>query len=483
MSTLLKAHLLKTDDPFIMLKCFVEDILKEQGLTWDDLVNALKREAGSKKLYDKLPFSPELKNGLKELMEIDSGFFGRGKLIEQKITRRTPITIEIDPESEGEDWLAGATLRGKATSGKRVRQDPRLIYPKKKKKDGKIIPIEEGGGYETPETEETVEVPPKGAPKISGRPKGAPKTTTELGDDPMHPNVREKNIRNFINALKLSPEFKEHPALTKVIKGLQNILDVISRREDKKVPEKSRGIREEGKKRARKITRTGTLKEGINYLNKIKTLVSSITDDDIMDFEGKMIYSPSLMKKIYNLLPKPENIVRLKAHANGEVIEDLKKLYGLDNKDLESVKNRRGKNYPKIMERLNLSKDEEKDFSERIKKLEEIRDTLSKEVEYVTLEGVEKRPLYEAIIDVRQSKTNVELIDDIAEHKNANEMMSNLWKDLKKFGGRGLMAKLLKEPRVRERMGLPPTDKEISEKETQRIMEQVEEGKEVTWGN
>ena len=189
------------------------------------------------------------------------------------------------------------------------------------------------------------------------------------------------------------------------------------------------------------------------------------------------------MKEIYNLLPKPENVVRLKAHANGEVIEDLKKLYGLDNKEFESVKSKRDKDYLKIMGRLNLSKGEEKDFSERIKKLEEIRDTLSKEVEYVTLEGEKKRPLYEAIIDVRQSKTNVQLIDDIAEHKNANEIMSNLWKDLKKFGGKGLMAKLLKEPRVRERMGLPPTDEEISEKETQRIMDELAEGKEVTWGN
>ena len=49
MSTLLKAHLLKTDDPFIMLKCYLEDILKEQGLTWSDLVDALKREARIKR--------------------------------------------------------------------------------------------------------------------------------------------------------------------------------------------------------------------------------------------------------------------------------------------------------------------------------------------------------------------------------------------------------------------------------------------------
>ena len=79
MSTLLKAHLLKTDDPFIMLKCYLEDILKEQGLTWNDLINALKREAKQKtSLYDKLSFSNELKDALKKLKEIDSGFFEQG---------------------------------------------------------------------------------------------------------------------------------------------------------------------------------------------------------------------------------------------------------------------------------------------------------------------------------------------------------------------------------------------------------------------
>jgi len=420
MSTLLKAHLLKTDDPFIMLKCYLEDILKEQGLTWDDLVDALQREAGDEKRY-KLKISPELIEALGEL------------------------------ESETGEWGA-----------------PFHSLPEPFGKHGLKIAL--------PQSD-------KESKKIYGRKKGASKRTTKLGSDPMHPVVRAHNIRSFISALKETKEFKKHPALTKVVKGLEGVLRDIIAVEDEKSSEDLVAVREKGKKGVVGRRRVVTLKDAIEDLDKIKALVSSMTDDDIMDFEGKMIYSPSLMKEIYNLLPKPENVVRLKAHANGEVIEDLKKLYGLDNdEDLQSVKNRRGKNYPKIMERLNLSKDE-KDFSERIKKLEEIRDTLSKEVEYVTLKGVEKRPLYEAIIDVRQSKTNVELIDDIAEHKNANEMMSNLWKDLKKFGGRGLMAKLLKEPRVRERMGLPPTDEEISEKETQRIMEQVEEGKEVTWGN
>ena len=421
MSTLLKAHLLKTDNPFIMLKCYLEDILKEQGLTWDDLVDALHREAGDEKLYE-LKISPELIEALGEL------------------------------KSEAEPWGELGFWSGPVDYGK---YGLKIALPRSDKENKRIY----------------------------GRKKGASKRTTELGGDTMHPNVRAHNIRNFISALKETKEYQNYPSLTKVVKGLEGVLRDIIAAEDEKPSKDLVAVREKGKKTVRGKRRVETLKNAIKDLDKIKKLVSSITDDDIMDFEGKMIYSPSLMKEIYNLLPKPENVVRLKTHANGEVIEDLKKLYGLDNKELESVKNKRDKDYLKIMERLNLSKDEEKDFSERIKKLEEIRDTLSKPVKYVTLKGEEERPLYEAIIDVRQSKTNVQLIDDIAEHKNANEIMSNLWKDLKKFGGKGLMAKLLKEPRVRERMGLPPTDEEISEKETQRIMDELAEGKEVTWGN
>ena len=41
MGTLLKAKLLKTNDPFIMLKCYLEDILKQDGATWDELIESM----------------------------------------------------------------------------------------------------------------------------------------------------------------------------------------------------------------------------------------------------------------------------------------------------------------------------------------------------------------------------------------------------------------------------------------------------------
>lgn len=43
MGTLLKAKLLKTNDPFIMLKCYLEDILKQDGATWKELLESMQR--------------------------------------------------------------------------------------------------------------------------------------------------------------------------------------------------------------------------------------------------------------------------------------------------------------------------------------------------------------------------------------------------------------------------------------------------------
>jgi len=43
MGTLLKAILLKTNDPFIMLKCYLEDILKQDGKSWRELLESMQR--------------------------------------------------------------------------------------------------------------------------------------------------------------------------------------------------------------------------------------------------------------------------------------------------------------------------------------------------------------------------------------------------------------------------------------------------------
>lgn len=439
MSTLLKAHLLKTDDPFIMLKCYLEDILKEQGLTWNDLINALKREAKQKtSLYDKLSFSNELKDALKKLKEIDSGFFEQGKLIEQKITRPAPITSEIDPESEGEDWLKHPTLQGKDVSGKRIRQDPRLKHPKRKKKDGKIIPIEEGGGYETSETEETFEVPPKGAPKISGRKTvevtdeyGNKKKKIVTGDDPMHPAVRENNIRNFINALKSSPEFKENPTvLQKVVEGLQAILDEIHTLESKEVPKESRGVKEKGKKRARKLSETRILLQGANKIGElVNDFETAIARADSLDFKGPLIYNVAVEEAVQELLSSNKAKARLRQYASGELSKDVRR--NLENKD--------------------LPENEKEELENKLKLLDKIESALNSKIKYPALEGMREESVFDAIFYVYTQKTGV-IVADLSEHPRISSKMLDLKRRVNKKGMSNLLNELKNDPEIQRRM-------------------------------
>ena len=474
MSTLLKAHLLKTDDPFIMLKCYLEDILKEQGLTWGDLVEALKREAKQKtSLYDKLPFSNKLKDGLKELMEIDSSFFGQGKLIEQKITRPAPITSEIDPESEGEDWLEHPDVQGEETSGKRVRQDPRLTRPKRKKKDGKIIPIEEGGGYETSETEETFEVPPKGAPKISGRKTvevtdeyGNKKKKIVTGDDPMHPAVREDNIRNFINALKSSPEFKENPTVLKnVVEGLQAILDKIYTLESKEVPKESRGVKEKGKKSARKLSETRILLQGANRIGElVNDFETAIARADSLDFKGPLIYNVAVEEAVQELLSSNKAKARLRQYASGELIEEVRRILEnpelrhpkLEGKKKETLSIQEQEVYAEFLDEEELEDPklegrEKETLENKLKLLDKIESALNSKIKYPALEGMREESVLDAIFYAYNQKTGV-VIADLSEHPKISSKMLDLKRRVNKKGMSNLLNELKDDPEIQRRM-------------------------------
>ena len=474
MSTLLKAYLLKTDNPFIMLKCYLEDILKEQGLTWQDLVDALEREAKQKTaLYDALTFSPELKNALKKLKEIDSGFFGQGKLIEQKITRPTPLTIEIDSESEGEDYWKHPYQQGEATSGKRIRQDPRLKYPKRKKKDGKIIPIEEGGGFETTETEETVEVPPKGAPKISGRKTievrdeyGNKKKKIVTGDDPMHPAVREDNIRNFINALKSSPEFKENPTvLQKVVKGLQAILDKIHTLESKEVPKKSRGVKEKGKKSARKLAETRILIQGANRIGElVNDFETAIARADSLDFKGPLIYNVAVEEAVQDLLSSNKAKARLRQYASGELSEEVKRILEnpelrhpkLEGKKKETLSSQEREVYAEFLDEEELEDPElesgkKETLENKLKLLDKIESALNSKIKYPALEGMREESVLDAIFYAYNQKTGV-VIADLSEHPKISSKMADLKGRVNKKGMSNLLNELKGDPEIQRRM-------------------------------
>jgi hypothetical protein len=64
MSTLLRANLQKTNNPFILLKCYLEDILKKDKLTWKELIESMINTNEPK-------MSPQLIQALQALLKSD----------------------------------------------------------------------------------------------------------------------------------------------------------------------------------------------------------------------------------------------------------------------------------------------------------------------------------------------------------------------------------------------------------------------------
>ena len=82
MSTLLKSKLLKTDNPFIMFKCYLDDLLKSDK-TWEDLLEDMDDFKPSDKGKEKsiVKIDPALISSLKALMKSNPELFRGGKLL------------------------------------------------------------------------------------------------------------------------------------------------------------------------------------------------------------------------------------------------------------------------------------------------------------------------------------------------------------------------------------------------------------------
>ena len=82
MSTLLKSKLLKTDNPFIMFKCYLDDLLKSDK-TWEDLLEDMDDFKPSEKGKEKsiVKIDPALISSLKALMKSNPELFRGGKLL------------------------------------------------------------------------------------------------------------------------------------------------------------------------------------------------------------------------------------------------------------------------------------------------------------------------------------------------------------------------------------------------------------------
>ena len=113
MSTLLKAYLIKTNDPFIMMKCYIEDILKQSNVTWEDFIIGLKVKpkkgifANESKLYSQLVKIAKLLEENKNIYSDDKTvkpFSGRKEIKVESLSREDKETSETKT-IDGDDVL------------------------------------------------------------------------------------------------------------------------------------------------------------------------------------------------------------------------------------------------------------------------------------------------------------------------------------------------------------------------------------------
>ena len=109
--------------------------------------------------------------------------------------------------------------------------------------------------------------------------------------------------------------------------------------------------------------------------------------------------------------------------------------------------------------------------------LEKINDKLNQEIEYETFEDSKlvkvKEPLHEIISNVYQYSNTVKIVKDIAEHRNINDRLKDLYKEYIKGGTLYTIPNLLNNPDIKNRMR---ADLTVSD-----IMQRLEEGENVTW--
>ena len=144
MGTLLKAILLKTDNPFIMLKCYLEDILKAD-LSWDDLLNDMDKYKSGK---GGVKIDPVLISSLKKLRDNHPELFQGGRLS----TNQYDVTSRKDtPEggSEPSDNTFDMTVRhtnllgfrDSLKSSKLFQDDPSTLKPIMDKLNDLIVSV------------------------------------------------------------------------------------------------------------------------------------------------------------------------------------------------------------------------------------------------------------------------------------------------------------------------------------------------------
>ena len=258
--------------------------------------------------------------------------------------------------------------------------------------------------------------------------------------------------------MKSSPEFKENPTVLKnVVEGLQAILDKIYTLESKEVPKESRGVKEKGKKSARKLAETRILIQGANKIGElVNDFETAIARADSLDFKGPLIYNVAVEEAVQDLLSSNKAKAKLRQYASGELSKDVRR--NLENKD--------------------LPENEKEELENKLKLLDKIESALNSKIKYPALEGMREESVLDAIFYAYNQKTGV-VIADLSEHPKISSKMADLKGRVNKKGMSNLLNELKDDPEIQRRMDAK-RQKGIEETEGEKAFAALLSGEKIT---
>ena len=121
MGTLLKAKLLKTNDPFIMLKCYLESVLKQDNLSWKDLIQSMIETREPK-------MSNELIDALEEL-RTKGDLPNVGRMLQGYVKPDADSTTTVPSEDPYLPSVRESNVRTLLNAIKRSDMEPTVVKP------------------------------------------------------------------------------------------------------------------------------------------------------------------------------------------------------------------------------------------------------------------------------------------------------------------------------------------------------------------
>ena len=259
MSTLLKAHLLKSDNPFTMLKCYLEDILKQDKSSWDEVIEGMKNYKPQKK--DDIALDPQLVSALEAIW-----------VSEKKEQDKDDDKRKKHEEAERKKHPKDESKRKPYKGREKQLPDIRFIEATGERK------VDPSTGESMPET------------------------------NPFHWKVRMANLIRLTDSLKNSELYSKDASTVKpILQGLDRLMSEVR---TKQTPKRKDTPREKERK---KITN--------EFVEDIISIKRNITTSSF-DLSGELIYDDSVEDSILDLITSPKAISRLRYLTTKNSIED-----------------------------------------------------------------------------------------------------------------------------------------------------------------